>query len=89
MSNQIDDFADFLAGITPEERTTLAGLRDGSLVAVPREPTEAMLQNTVDAAGTIRVLDFTTPAERAEPFLIARFTYRAMLAAAPEAPGRG
>lgn len=38
--SEIDDLSAFLAGITPEERRIISGLRDGSLVAVPREPTE-------------------------------------------------
>lgn len=53
---------------------------------VPAEPTPEMLANTVDANGLPRVLDFTTPGERGEAFLMPRYTYRAMLDAAPSPP---
>lgn len=53
---------------------------------MPEEPTPEMLQSTVDANGRVRVLDFTKPEERGEAFLMPRFTYRAMLAAAPPPP---
>jgi hypothetical protein len=43
-----------LDAIRAEERRILSGLRDGSLVAVPREPTEAML----DRAGEVIVREF-------------------------------
>lgn len=75
---QADEFADFLAGITPEERATLAGLRDGTLVAVPRRPTLAMK----DAGARPIPLDNGR-------YDIAHDVWCAMLAAAPEAPGRG
>lgn len=51
---------------------------------VPVEPTDAMLENTVDAKGTIRAMDFTTPEERSGPFLLPRYVWRAMIAATPE-----
>lgn len=58
-------------------------------VLVPREPTPEMLAATVDERGTPRILDFTTPAERGEPYLMARYSYRAMVAAAPKPPVSG
>ena len=51
---------------------TLAGLRDGSLVAVPREPTSTMLNE----GGTMNVIT------SGKPTLIALATWNAMLAAA-------
>ena len=53
---------------------TLAGLRDGTLVAVPVEPTEAML-----LAGSAGASCYGSPLTRTES------AYRAMLAAAQEA----
>lgn len=47
-----------------------------------REPTEEMLENTVDKRGSMRILEYTTPDERSQPFLMPRFTYRAMIDAA-------
>lgn len=47
-----------------------------------REPTEAMLENTVDERGRMRILEFTTADERSQSFLMPRFTYRAMIDAA-------
>lgn len=54
---------------------TLAGLRDGTLVAVPREPTDAMKQ-----AGDNALCLWVAPAMHADD------AYRAMLAAAQEPP---
>lgn len=96
MSNQIDDFADFLAGITPEERATLSGLRDGTLVAVPRKLTA---ENGMKAAliGEFQVPFPHHDADGCEvvsqvnvPWTTIKKIHDAVvLAAAPEAPGRG
>lgn len=40
--------------LTEAEAATLAGLREGRLVAVPREPTEAMLRAATDSGGGYR-----------------------------------
>lgn len=58
--------------------STLAGLRDGTLVAVPREPTEAMHNAARDWSA----------AKYGKPIGIdaSAGCWRAMLAAAPEAP---
>ena len=51
---------------------------------VPKEPTEAMFANTVDPKTSLpRVLEFTTVDDLDKPFLMIRFAWRAMLAAAP------
>ena len=60
-----------------------AAMEAAGWVRVPVEPTQAMLANTVDEKGTIRVLDFTTPEERGKAFLMPRYVYRAMIAARP------
>lgn len=63
-----------------------SAMEAAGFVRVPVEPTEAMLANTVDEKGTIRVLDFTTPEERGKAFLMPRYVYRAMIAARPTTP---
>jgi hypothetical protein len=82
--SEIDDLSAFLAGITPEERRIIAGLRDGSLVAVPREPTQDML----DRAGETIMDEFSgndweTAWDMAEA-LNPRPIWDAMLAAAQQ-----
>lgn len=56
--------------------------RPGWMLALV-EPTEEMLANTVDDRGRPRILDFTTPEERGEAFIMPRYIYRAMIAASP------
>jgi hypothetical protein len=51
------------------------------LIVAPTEPTEAMLANTVTAAGEPAILKYTRPEERSLPFLMPRYIYRAMVAA--------
>ena len=63
-------------------QAALAAIRESHAI-VPREPTLEMLANTVDERGVIRVIDFTTPEERSESFLMPLFTWRAMIEAAP------
>ena len=71
-----------LEAIRAEERRIIAGLRDGSLVAVPREPTEAML----DRAGEVIVREFAESdweeAKEMAEALNPRPIWDAMLAAA-------
>ncbi len=59
----------------------------GGTVPVPVEPTEDMLAATCDEHGRPRILEFTRPEERSKAFLMARYIYRAMLAARPEGDG--
>lgn len=47
-----------------------------------REPTEGMLNNTVDERGTMRIIEFTSVDERGKSFLMPLFTWRAMIDAA-------
>lgn len=51
---------------------------------VPVVPTEEMLAATCDENGRPRILDFTKPEDRSKPYLMARYIYPAMLAAAPK-----
>jgi hypothetical protein len=56
--------------------------RARAAIGAMREPTEAMLANTVDKNATMRVLEFTSPDERSKPFLVMRYSWRAMIDAA-------
>lgn len=56
-------------------------------VPVPVEPTEEMLRATCDDQGRPRILEFTAPEERSKAFLMARYIYRAMLAAVRQEEG--
>ena len=53
---------------------------------VPVVPTEEMLAATCDENRRPRVLEFTKPEDRSKPYLMARYIYPAMLAAAPKVP---
>lgn len=53
---------------------------------VPETPTEEMLAATCDENGRPRILEFTKPEDRSKPYLMARYIYPAMLAAAPKVP---
>ncbi len=61
-----------------------AASRPDGWVACPKEALDEMLQATCTQNRPL-VLHFTTPAERAQPFMMAKFIYRAMLAASPYA----
>lgn len=44
-----------------------------------REPEEQMLKATCDSNGSMRLMEFTTPEERNKPFLVMRYSWRAMI----------
>lgn len=52
---------------------------------LPVEPTDEMLAATCDASGRMRLMEFTRPEERSAPFLVPRYSYRAMVQAARSA----
>lgn len=62
---------------------TLCAVENAGASVQPNEPTDEMLEHTVDDDGRPRLLEFTAPAERAGPFVICKFTWRAMGNAGP------